>query len=762
MACHGCARRWGVELRDQLEQYLVRLGLHVERGDGGIVIASRRTALRAEEFRFFVPDGGDGPNERTDVITIVPDAPHTAATGNDCFRYSDFLDYTVQADRLVVELLEDEKITSAIDVFIPPSSCRAGSIERENAVKFFFDQWLPSDANRLLVILGPAGYGKTLLSYELARRLAEAHRASRSAPRKPFPFLIPFGDFRRLPEFEGLILTALSRKGVTDFTAAAFADLVIQGRCVLFLDGFDELLEERPDEARRNLRDFVETLEGQGKVIVTARSTFFRTSTDVADFLEYFLEPDEVTVVDLQPFDASQRGRLVSQLASSQIDINRVSRVVESDAIREAMGSPLLLRETVTALLDTGNDAPLTKSPRPSELFEYLETSVYERERRRHGHRFVDPVQRSMLRSIAAEMLTTNVRGLDMELVRVASAEAVGDIEVSDGELERLADHHFLTVDHASCEVRFNHQVFREYFQALALINQPVESVLEVLSRRPLPEEVSGLVPELGGTSYIDMVLRATCDSQVGLSEQLLSNLGQLCAAYSDANAAERIQAIADLARSCQVALGFRIVDLDLSGIDFSQEILSGMEFAGCNLTGASFRRAILQHVSFSDTILDAAEFDGFEADTVTFDYDIRAFGSAQTARELEERAAHTGLEDASLSAEVDATWRSEIADLVTGRLRRFYLPGAHSTAGSRWDQSILENNLLGGLEPRARAFVRRRIVPEMVSVGIVSRWREHGDVVYRLEDAAKDDARALIENRVVQGRVSELVDRLA
>ena len=68
------------------------------------------------------------------------------------------------------------------------------------------------------------------------------------------------------------------------------------------LDGFDELLEERPDEARKNLRELIETLEGKGRVVVTARATFFRTSADVADFLENFLSPDDVRVVDLLSF----------------------------------------------------------------------------------------------------------------------------------------------------------------------------------------------------------------------------------------------------------------------------------------------------------------------------------------------------------------------------------------------------------------------------------------------------------------------------
>ena len=69
-------------------------------------------------------------------------------------------------------------------------------------------------------------------------------------------------------------------------------------------------------------------------------------------------------------------------------------------------------------------------------------------------------------------MLQANVRGFEMDGVQVLAAEAAGefDFDASPSDLARLADHHFLTVDPNSDEVRFNHQVFREYFQAAAIV----------------------------------------------------------------------------------------------------------------------------------------------------------------------------------------------------------------------------------------------------------------------------------------------------
>ena len=135
-----------------------------------------------------------------------------------------------------------------------------------------------------------------------------------------------------------MILTSLEQKGITDYHSNAFAYLVSQRRVVLILDGFDELLDERPEEARKNLRELIETLEGRGKVIVTARSTFFRTSDDVADFLENYLDADQVAAVDLEPFDSSQRNAMIARLTPDKTQFNKVVRFVEAEGLPGADG----------------------------------------------------------------------------------------------------------------------------------------------------------------------------------------------------------------------------------------------------------------------------------------------------------------------------------------------------------------------------------------------------------------------------------------
>lgn len=94
--------------------------------------------------------------------------------------------------------------------------------------------------------------------------------------------------------------------------------------------------------------------------------------------------------------------------------------------------------------------------------------------------------------------------------------------------------------------------------------------------------------------------------------------------------------------------------------------------------------------------------------------------------------------------------------------MRRFYVPAGSDSKGSRWDQSILEINLLGGLDQLARHYASAKLIPELGKVGVLDRVRERGNVVYRLRDEAKDDARHLIEDDEVSGLMETVLDRLS
>jgi hypothetical protein len=100
--------------------------------------------------------------------------------------------------------------------------------------------------------------------------------------------------------------------------------------------------------------------------------------------------------------------------------------------------------------------------------------------------------------------------------------------------------------------------------------------------------------------------------------------------------------------------------------------------------------------------------------------------------------------------------------DQRPGERREELVPERRIAKGSKWDVSILEMNLLGGLNQFDRRFAVSKLIPELVRAGLLTRVREHGNVVYRLKDEAKDDARRLIEEGEVSGLIETAFERLS
>ena len=686
-------------LREDLKDFLERLGRSVESTEDGLV-ARHRTALLEEERQFRILDGRIKP--RADAINItLPGHPAPRDLGCEAYSFDGFLDRTVQADRLADSVLSNEQIRAALEFFIPQHVASAGKVLRESSLQYTIATWLPSPTSHLLVVLAPAGYGKTVLTYQVAQRLAATHRSSKAAVKPPFPMLIPFGEFRRIATFENMVISALQRQNVTDYTANAFAFLVGRRRAVLILDGFDELLEERPEEAQRNLRELIATLDGEGKVIVTARSTFFRTSDDVARFLAYDLTPDRVATIELQPFDKGQRHDLVARVVDTQREVRRITTFIDHPNVQEVMSSPFLLRETVEALRQGKGDIPFDRRAGRLDIFSELEASVYARERLRHNHDFRDETQRGFMLRLAKETLRANVRGFEWDLVRVVASEAAEDAgQFDEADLAQLADHHFVTVSGDSQDVHFTHQIFREYFQARAILKASRDGqawLPGMLAQRPLPEGVGSFLAELDDENHVPKgLVDAACDGTIA-TERLVSNVGLLCAAYGS-DGADLLQ---DLVQRHPHALqtGFTLTGLALADSTcWRGQAFDRLEFLDCDLTNADFTGAAIGDLVLGTTAILGARFEEINVGSLTIDFGLRVFGHARILEELSTHGGVCGLEAEGEAASVDETIREWVVELIRGRLWRFYVPGKEGLEGSRWDAAIQEKNLFGGV----------------------------------------------------------------
>src|SRR5690242_4659356 len=93
-----------MRLESELCEFLGRLGLTIETRKGGRIFARRRTALMEEELRYVVSEDGTAKVPRRATMIVPSDAAAPAGQQETrWFRFDDFLDHAVQADRIARE-----------------------------------------------------------------------------------------------------------------------------------------------------------------------------------------------------------------------------------------------------------------------------------------------------------------------------------------------------------------------------------------------------------------------------------------------------------------------------------------------------------------------------------------------------------------------------------------------------------------------------------------------------------------------------------
>jgi len=128
-------------------------------------------------------------------------------------------------------------------------------------------------------LLGDVGTGKSFLSRMIARQLATEYL--KNSLEKPIPILIDLRNADREFSLEGLILTHLSKNGLSQVSFEVFEYVLTQGRIVLILDGFDEMAARvTPQVTNRNFFELSRCVEGRAKVLLTCRTHYFKNRTE--------------------------------------------------------------------------------------------------------------------------------------------------------------------------------------------------------------------------------------------------------------------------------------------------------------------------------------------------------------------------------------------------------------------------------------------------------------------------------------------------
>jgi len=147
---------------------------------------------------------------------------------------------------------------------------------------------LNDDSAQLILIEAPAGFGKTCTAYELIEKLA-------SDEQSPIPFFTEFSRDRQARIFNHVFIREVDR-AFNQVNSDIVEYELKNGRIVMVLDGFDELLSDtqkiETDEDYENTEPMLETiselLEGRSKIIITSRKSAIFDGATFSEWIEKF------------------------------------------------------------------------------------------------------------------------------------------------------------------------------------------------------------------------------------------------------------------------------------------------------------------------------------------------------------------------------------------------------------------------------------------------------------------------------------------
>lgn len=249
---------------------------------------------------------------------------------------------------------------------------------------------IKKNESKLILIEAPAGFGKTCTSYEILNHLVNSENA-------PLPFFTEFSRDRQAKVFSHVFVREVDRSFRT-----VKSDLVIDetknGKIVLVLDGFDELLNETAtnksseadfEKAQPMLETIGELLTNSAKVILTSRRTSIFDGEIFQEWKNKYKDNFDVI-----------RYRLSLPEVKDWLSLDRIEKLESKSIDIKKLSNPVLL-----AYLRSVDDEKFNSlCNESSKIVDHYFTSMLERERERQDLLMVPAQQSAVLAAIAMDM----------------------------------------------------------------------------------------------------------------------------------------------------------------------------------------------------------------------------------------------------------------------------------------------------------------------------------------------------------------------
>lgn len=315
-----------------------------------------------------------------------------------------------------------------------------------------------------IVVCGPPGAGKTLLIKYLTIKYCDENIALQ-APNKFMIVPVPI-TLRALSRHGNKLRPAVDavfeRYHFPDAKNAAEKNLSA-GKCLLLLDGFDELIAGNKGELEKTAAEILAFIDKYPacRVIVTTRASI---SHDI---------PQEFKLLEISGFDQ----RMIKQFIDNRFDnIGRKKTaalrkvLMEDENLGEMASNPLIL-SIITAIYREGMELPRNRA----ELYRQITDTLLNKwdTCKRLRNRFTAHQKKFILKKLAFQCHAENRRTLPENEILMTIGEYASGMGLKKGEnrslLEEICRRSNILEKVSGNIYRFHYLSFQEYFTALEL-----------------------------------------------------------------------------------------------------------------------------------------------------------------------------------------------------------------------------------------------------------------------------------------------------
>jgi hypothetical protein len=247
------------------------------------------------------------------------------------------------------------------------------------------------DGPELMIIEAPAGFGKTCTSYEIIYSLVNGGIDA------PIPFFTEFSRDRQAKVFSHIFIREVDRS-FSSVNSKVVIEEVKEGRVVVVLDGFDELLHDKStsidhaasfDNAEPMLETISELLTKNAKVVLTSRRSAIFDGEMFNEWVERYDGRFRIN-----------RYRIEKPEIKNWVPAERVQCLEEVGIELEKLANPVLL----SFLRFVKFDYFLELCDKPSLIVEQYFTAMLEREMERQELIMTPDKQAELLSLVAGHM----------------------------------------------------------------------------------------------------------------------------------------------------------------------------------------------------------------------------------------------------------------------------------------------------------------------------------------------------------------------